>query len=334
MPFSSGTFSLYTPGNPVVAGTTIAVSWANNTLNDIATGLTTCLLKDGSQTVTANIPMAGFKFTGLGAGSAAADSVRMAQVVDSALSALSAVAGTNTITATGGAALSAYASGQEFHFIPAGTNTGATTLNITPSGASALGAKNVFYNGAALAGGEIVSGVPCVVIYDGTQFNIVSNTRLLLGTEQATTSGTAINWTSVPSWVRRITINLVAVSVDASVEILLQIGDTDGLENTGYAGAVAAVTNAAATTGANHSAGFTLTSGLGAAGVLHGRVTLEMEDASDFTWTCTSTLGQSNAATVHNSGGSKSLSAALDRFSLVLSGAGNFDAGAVNVTYQ
>jgi len=84
---------------------------------------------------------------------------------------LTSVAGTNTITATGPSSLTAYAAGQKFHFLPAGTNTGATTLAIT--GATALAAKNVFWNGAACAGGEIKSGVPCVVEYDGTQFNII-----------------------------------------------------------------------------------------------------------------------------------------------------------------
>lgn len=58
MSFSSGTFSLFTPGNPVVTGTTIASTWANNTLNDIATGLSTAVLKDGTQTATARIPFA------------------------------------------------------------------------------------------------------------------------------------------------------------------------------------------------------------------------------------------------------------------------------------
>lgn len=58
MPFSSGTYSLYTPGNPVVSGTTISSSTQNNTMNDIATGLSTCLLKDGTQTATAIIPFA------------------------------------------------------------------------------------------------------------------------------------------------------------------------------------------------------------------------------------------------------------------------------------
>ena len=79
MPYSSGTFSLVS-GNPVTTGTTISSTWANNTLNDIASGLSSCLLKDGTQTVTANIPMSSFKFTGLAAGSAAGDSLRYQQL--------------------------------------------------------------------------------------------------------------------------------------------------------------------------------------------------------------------------------------------------------------
>lgn len=86
---------------------------------------------------------------------------------------LTTPAGTNTITATGGANLT-YATGLLVRWIPAGTNTGATTINITPSGASALGAKNVFSGGAACLGGEIVSGVPAMAVYDGTQFQLVS----------------------------------------------------------------------------------------------------------------------------------------------------------------
>jgi len=55
MSFSSGTFSLVA-GNPVVTGTTISSTTNNNTLSDIATGLTTCVLKDGTQATTASVP--------------------------------------------------------------------------------------------------------------------------------------------------------------------------------------------------------------------------------------------------------------------------------------
>ena len=74
MPFSSGTYSLPS-GNPVVTGTTISSSTTNTTNSDIATALSTCVLKDGTQTITANLPMASHKLTGLSAGTTAGDSV-------------------------------------------------------------------------------------------------------------------------------------------------------------------------------------------------------------------------------------------------------------------
>ncbi len=89
---------------------------------------------------------------------------------------LSGVAGTNTITATGPATYTYAATRPPVWFIPAVTNSGATTVNVTPSGGAALGAKNIFLNGAALAGGELVAGRPCAIIYDGTQFNLLGTT--------------------------------------------------------------------------------------------------------------------------------------------------------------
>lgn len=54
----AGVFNLYTPGNPVVTGTTVSSSWANNTLSDIASGLSTAVTKDGQTTTTAKIAFA------------------------------------------------------------------------------------------------------------------------------------------------------------------------------------------------------------------------------------------------------------------------------------
>lgn len=94
------------------------------------------------------------------------------QEVDNAVyNYLSGVAGTNTITATGPVGLAAYAAGLSFRFIPAATNTGATTINITGTGA--LGARNVFCGGAACVGGELRIGIPATITDDGTQFNII-----------------------------------------------------------------------------------------------------------------------------------------------------------------
>jgi hypothetical protein len=57
MPFAAGVFTLVA-GNPVVSGTIISSTTQNNTLTDIATGLSTAILKDGTQTATAQIPFA------------------------------------------------------------------------------------------------------------------------------------------------------------------------------------------------------------------------------------------------------------------------------------
>lgn len=123
--------------------------------------------------------------------------------VDTAVyNSLSAVSGTNTVTATGPVSMTAYASGQRFLFIPANTNTGAATLNITPSGGAALGAKNIFANGAALAGNELVSGQPVLVGYDGTRFHVIGPNAQVNGTASwAAAAGTvnAITATYAPA---------------------------------------------------------------------------------------------------------------------------------------
>jgi hypothetical protein len=105
----------------------------------------------------------------------------------SAISALSnfgviqvtAEAGTNTITGTIDALVTAYRADQLFILVPANDNTGAATFNPTPSGGAALGAKNIFFNGAALTAGELMAGVPVLLQYDGTQFNIIGNSPLV-----------------------------------------------------------------------------------------------------------------------------------------------------------
>lgn len=75
----AGTYTL-PAGNPVVTGTTISSTWANNTLSDIGGALTQSIAKDGQTVPTANLPMGGFKHTGLAAGTNAGDSLRFEQL--------------------------------------------------------------------------------------------------------------------------------------------------------------------------------------------------------------------------------------------------------------
>ena len=165
----SGTFVINSSGQPVAANTVISSTVFNALTADLATGLSTCITKDGQTTPTANIPMGTFKFTNLGNGSAATDSATLGQVQASTTK-LVTVTGTDTITGTMAPALTAYASGQMFYFVAGGANTGAVTLNI-----DGLGARNVTRHGSvALVAGDILSGEVCVVVYDGTRFQLLN----------------------------------------------------------------------------------------------------------------------------------------------------------------
>lgn len=84
MPFNgSGTFvSLPPPDFPALPGTVILASSFNANMNDLfANGLTKCITRDGQSPPTANLPMAGFRFTGIGAGVADTDSAQLGQTL-------------------------------------------------------------------------------------------------------------------------------------------------------------------------------------------------------------------------------------------------------------
>ena len=166
----SGVFNINTAGQPVVTGTVISSTAFNALTADLATGLSTCVTKDGQTNPTANLPMAGYKLTGLGTGSAATDSATLAQVQSGTVSLIGSISGTDTITGSLSPALTAYAAGQMFWFVSAGANTGAVTLNI-----NGLGAKSVTRDGStALVSGDIASGEVVMVVYDGTRFQAIS----------------------------------------------------------------------------------------------------------------------------------------------------------------
>ncbi len=144
MPFNgSGTFTLVA-GTPFVTGTTISSTVANNLNNDFANnGFSNCLTKDGQTTPTANLPLGGFKITGLGAGTLVADAPRVSQVQNSAFNTLASVSGVTTITGSAAVTPAAYAEGQTFSLLAVGANATAPTLNV-----SSIGAVPIFWNGS------------------------------------------------------------------------------------------------------------------------------------------------------------------------------------------
>ena len=248
------------------------------------------------------------------------------QVQDSTLTYLTAVAGTDTITATAALSMSAYAPGQMFHFLGAGSNTGAATLNI-----NAIGAKPIILaTGDVLLAGEIESGKSCVVIYDGTSFRLMqARTRPQLQTSLATTSGTQKLFSSVPSWVKRITMTLAGVSGTSTGRIYARIGTGGTPETSGYIGSVTVTTASSAV--ASSPAGFSVQESATAASSYSGVFTITKHSGNTWIGTFVGEIG--GGAGTYASAGRITLSGALDCVSLEIA-SGTFDAGSVNVSWE
>ena len=144
-----------------------------------------------------------------------------------------------------------------------------------------------------------------------------------LGTEQATTSGTSITFTGIPSGTKQIMIMLSQVSLSGGNDWLLTIGDAGGLETSGYYSISGSITS---------TAGFSLNVGDGS-GLVTGQFMLSLEDSANFTWVSSHSL-RSRADMTSVGGGDKSLSAELTQVSITSTGGSQtFDSGAANIQY-
>lgn len=152
---------------------------------------------------------------------------------------------------------------------------------------------------------------------------------ITLATPQATTSGTEFNFTAIPAGTKRITVNFASISTNAASILLIQIGDSGGIENTGYVGAVGNTGGGLNTS----SAGFPVVTALVAAQAHYGSVILTLENSSANTW---SAIGNCyiTGTTMCMCSGHKSLSGVLDRVRITTSGGDTFDAGEVNICYE
>jgi len=106
MPFNgAGSFtSLGAPTFPAVSGDFILASYFNATMNDVFSGLSSVLPRDGQAAMAANLPMGGFKVTNVGAGAVAGDALMYGQAaaVLAGLTVNTTFAMTGTMTAAAG----------------------------------------------------------------------------------------------------------------------------------------------------------------------------------------------------------------------------------------
>lgn len=153
---------------------------------------------------------------------------------------------------------------------------------------------------------------------------------LTSGTETVSTSGTSIDFTSIPSWVKRITVLFNGVSTNGSSNYQIQIGSSS-FTTTGYISS-SAYTGASAG-GLTGTTGFSLTANtVGAANNFSGQCVLSLVGSN--TWIQASILGRQDGY-VSMGGGKVALSGVLDRVRITtVNGTDTFDAGSINILYE
>jgi hypothetical protein len=174
-----------------------------------------------------------------------------------------------------------------------------------------------------------LNGSAGVTTNSGAVYNGISS-----GTVTASTSGTSIDFTSIPSWVKRITVMFSGVSTSGTSNILIQLGDSGGIETTGYLGASTILRDSLTVATSNYTTGFGIGI-LAAAYVMHGSMVLSLIDSATNTWASSSNFANSNTAVMTVGAGSKPLSATLDRVRITMvNGTDTFDAGSINILYE
>jgi hypothetical protein len=99
----SGVYTL-PAGNPVVSGTVIATSWANNTMNDLAAAMTNSVAADGQTPMTGTLNLNSNKIVNLATGTVGTDAINYAQFNTPSFG--GAVVCSSTLTVTGATLLS------------------------------------------------------------------------------------------------------------------------------------------------------------------------------------------------------------------------------------
>jgi len=157
------------------------------------------------------------------------------------------------------------------------------------------------------------------------------------GTAVNSTSGTSIDFTSIPSWVRRITVMFSGVSTNGSSVPQIQIGTSGGVQTTGYAGAGGLIFAGFSAYASNFTSGFGLsqTGQSGASQILSGSATICLLDSSNGTWVANGIFGREDATAIQFTGGKKVLSGTLDRVRITTAGGTDtFDAGTINILFE
>jgi len=167
------------------------------------------------------------------------------------------------------------------------------------------------------------------ITLDGS--NILTGGLINSGTAQASTSGTAITFTGIPSYAKRVSVIFNGVGTSGTSAYLIQIGNGSYI-TTGYSsGGNRAGTSSPVT--ATSTAGFIINSGASGGGK-NGIFTIALMNSS-FAYVFNGSGYAPSEPNQYVSAGNITLSSAMDRVQITtVNGTDTFTAGSINIFYE
>jgi hypothetical protein len=169
------------------------------------------------------------------------------------------------------------------------------------------------------------------LVLNGTTGVQDNSGAFVIGTAVASTSGTSIDFTSIPSWVKRVTVNAMGVSTNGASDWGIRLGTSGGIVSTGYSGIITNTGGGFLNPTTYAPSAYTATS----AGTSSGSIVINLSNSSTNTWTFTSCLGSLGFGYTSVGGYFVALSGALTTVRIITgNGTDTFDAGTINITYE
>ena len=166
----------------------------------------------------------------------------------------------------------------------------------------------------------------------GATFSQIKGGAITSGTAVASTSGTSIDFTSIPSWVKRITVMFSGVSTNGSSATKVQIG-SGSVTTSGYSGRSGYIINAGASSVASSTSGFATDAAGAASEVRTGIMTITLIGSNLYAASCQVCSTGSSLFGFGN--GVVTLGGVLDRVRITTdNGTDTFDAGTINILYE
>jgi len=211
----------------------------------------------------------------------------------------------------------------------AGTATvaGVAAIAVAPStSGNVLTSNGTVWTSAAPSGGGAPSAIGQIP-FSTNGSTYTATQKIVLGTAVASTSGTSIDFTGIPSWVKRVTVMFKGVSFSGSAGYVARLGTSGGIESSGYVGCSGTQPNSTA---------FELSGGSASgATTYNGAIILSLQETSSYTWAEFGNLARGDGAICLPSGGYKSLAGTLTQVRLTsTNGTDTFDAGSINILYE